>query len=142
MNATNTATLTPLSEILGSTPEETELVTAAAKEKVVIKTFKGVSTTMTFEYRPLSVEELTYNVKNKQHTYRDSEPECVACGAFGPTEDTDPCEIAIKRRCNGCLEFAEHAQVTEADPYYIKYLCTVCRDKAAAPKEGQGSSGT
>jgi hypothetical protein len=127
MTGPTTATVTPLSEVLGSTPEETAAI------KPIIKTFKGVSTKMAFEYRPLTVLELTYNVKNKKHTYKDSEPECIACGAFGPTEDSDPCEIAVKRRCNGCLEFAEHAQVTEADPYYIKYLCTVCRDKASAP---------
>lgn len=108
---TATATLTPLSEILGSTPEETKEVNAAAKEKVVIKTFKGVSTKMEFEYRPLREDELYYE------------------------SIEDGINFIYTRRCNVCLEPAEHGQVTEADPYYIKYLCTVCRDKAAAPKK-------
>ena len=99
-----TASVTPLSEILGSTPEETAAV------KPIVKTFKGIMTKMVFEYRPLTEDELSWQ-------------------APGAIEDND----IYHRKCNNCLELAEHAEVTEADPYYIRYLCTVCRDNTTAP---------
>lgn len=97
----------PLSEVLGSTPEETAAV------KPVVKTFKGISVPMVFEYRPLTDMEMAWQ-------------------APGAVEDN----AIYRRRCNECIgNFAEHGQVTEADPNYIRYLCTVCRDRASEHKK-------
>jgi hypothetical protein len=85
---------TPVSELLGSTPQETQEVKDAFK--VVLPCFKGTVLPMSFEYSPLDVVGL---------------------------------------KCNNCGDNAEHKETTEADPNYIRKLCTQCRDKASAPKK-------
>lgn len=89
--------ITPVSELLGSTPAETAEV--KDKFKLNIKTFKGAVLRMSFEYQPY-----------------EGEP----------------------RLCNAmCGNQAEHMEITAADPYYARYLCAPCRDKAAAPKKAK-----
>lgn len=112
----------PISELLGSTPEETKQLKSLTDVKA--SAFKGVAlwSKQKFEYLPLDEDERGYYTT------------------------LDVAEVFQPRRCNHCIvNFAEHKEVMTSidlngnefnpDPNYKKYLCTECRDKVSQPKK-------
>jgi hypothetical protein len=111
----------PISELLGSTPEETQQLKDQAK--VVFPAFKGTGawSVQRFEYVPMDESEFGYTVGDK----------------------------VFQQKCAECYMFAEHKQVMVSvgingeefnpDPNYKRFLCTPCRDKANRPKKQKPS---
>lgn len=111
----------PISELLGSSPEETKEL--KEQFKVTFPAFKGTAvwSMQRFEYVPMDEAEFTYTVGDK----------------------------TFQQKCNQCFDTAEHKQVMVAvgingeefnpDPNYKRFLCTSCRDKANKPKKEKRS---
>lgn len=87
--------ITPVSELLGSSKEETQKV--REELKLSFPSFKGIMIPLEFTYVPLEEE--------------------------------------VKHLCLKCWDKPTYKEVTDSDPFYVRYLCTPCMDKAANPKK-------